>query len=147
MPSSYHVNSTFFTTLIQTDPNSLELLKPSPFQRSDFTLGEGLRALERDLPISPLLENIHYIKKRPGHVFWRPTEKLSLGKYVEVHFSAIWSSWLPHKWSRTTEARIGFKIKTQWIYTAFYCLRFSLSKDCSQSETVNVLKYMLQRGI
>lgn len=61
---------TFFTTLVQTDPNSHELLKISPFQRPVFPSGEVLSALQRQLPISPPLENILYKRERPGHVFW-----------------------------------------------------------------------------
>lgn len=69
MPSSYHINSTFFTTLAQRDPNLLDLLKPSPFQRPDFPLGEGLRGLQRELPVSPLYETILYKRKMLSHVF------------------------------------------------------------------------------
>lgn len=95
MPSSYHVSLTFCTALVQTNPNSLELLKTSPFQRPDFSLGEGLGDLQRELPISPLIENIRSKRERPGHIFWRLTEKLIFGKMY-------WSTFFCYKIILTT---------------------------------------------
>lgn len=50
MPSSPMSIPPFFTTLVQTDTNSHELLKPSYFERPDFSLGQVLTDLLRELP-------------------------------------------------------------------------------------------------